>query len=340
MTLTTNFGFGPVSKLNTIINTIKAYDKNIEMDFFGNGISLEFLRGNGMVSKYYEVDSDKEFEEISKNINSYDLIINVMNIDILSHLKSKNTKLYFVDSLSMLWNEKFEGAEAIDCYFIQKFFESEDNIKKMNIPYKVIGPIISVPKKKNYEVEKKNELLINFSGLYNPYSKEDFFYNFAKITSSIIMELFGDKYDQIIFCCNKKLSNRLSDECNYKNARFDFYNHDDFLKLCLSVKDIFSLSGITFYLESSFMNLNVKYLLPSNYYQYILNNKYRKNDLAITITLEDINKDYEIDMDVSEGKGVELVEKYITETLLNHKEEYATLIKKVICLIKNVKVAV
>ena len=88
------------------------------------------------------------------------------------------------------------------------------------------------------------------------------------------------------------------------------------------------------------MNLNVKYLLPSNYYQYILNNKYRKNDLAITITLEDINKDYEIDMDVSEEKGVELVEKYITETLLNHKEEYATLIKKVICLIKNVKVAV
>lgn len=173
MALTTNFGFGPVSKLNTIINELKKEMPDTFIDFYGNGISKEYLGQNHNIENFYDLDSDKDFDEVARNINNYDVVINVMNIDILKYCNNKSAKMYFIDSLSMLWNKSFDGSKNIDMYFIQDFFGNIKNIENMNVNYQIVGPIVDIPIIKNRE--KKNILLINFSGLYNPHAKEAFF---------------------------------------------------------------------------------------------------------------------------------------------------------------------
>lgn len=270
--ITTNFGFGPVSKLCTICNEIiNAFD-NVEIDFVGSGISSDFMKVNSFITNFINMDSDSKFSEIAALTEKYDLLINVMNIDVLKYLVKNSCKIYFIDSLSMLWKKPFIGCNIIDMYFVQRFFEDENNIKAMNIDYELIEPIVEIKllEKDTEELLTPKTLLVNFSGLYSPLATIEYYYKYAKITSSIFIELFEAIYDKIIFTCNNLLCDRLNKEYGNNKIIFACYSHDQFLIECKRASKIFSLSGITFHLESTLLNLNVNYLLPSNYSQYIL----------------------------------------------------------------------
>lgn len=87
LAVTTNFGFGPVSKLCAILKGIlKKYGDQVEITYYGNGESLNFIRrnlGDSVLYEYADSDSveEKMFDAFNDGIiprNSSDGSINII----------------------------------------------------------------------------------------------------------------------------------------------------------------------------------------------------------------------------------------------------------------------
>ena len=126
LAVTTNFGFGPVSKLVTILEKILSCSQ-VSITFCGTGQSKEYV-SNNLKDKINYIEYDTETvtaNQIHNIMKNYDLLINVMGF----HIQKIATvdvlqKSVFIDSLSWMWNEPISNIEHCSVYFIQKGLDS------------------------------------------------------------------------------------------------------------------------------------------------------------------------------------------------------------------------
>lgn len=314
LAVTTNFGFGPVSKLCAILKGIlKKYGDQVEVTYYGSGESLNFIRRNLGDSVLYEyADSDSVEEKMFDSFidgSEFNLLVNVMNLNIIKMMSNLSIKNIFVDSLNWMWPESIEGIDCCDMYIIQNCFLEQGN-KGKNANEVIVNPILDLDFPAGIVQKKsKNIILINFSGIITPDNKDNFFIEYVSYYLNIFSEISVIERYKVICACNSKQLEYL------KNLKFEDIDivfteltHEKFLEIARVASKIFSTPGLTFYLESRVLDIDVYYLLPSNYSQALLMERYRREGIRCN-SLSSFGGEYTLKERMDESAGVVKVRK-------------------------------
>jgi hypothetical protein len=304
--LNTNFGFGPVAKANYLIEELKKH--NISIYYFGSGSSLEFITENQKDESivYMTVHTDNLTDEDLTTLYEMDLIVNIMNTDFLQKYDSEKVTSVFIDSLAWMWQETLTGIQKVKRYYVQNYLL---NYSKQNLSNAVVVAPITT-RAIGWELNRE-DTLINFSGMVNPFSEDGFFIDYMIFNLKIILSITPQQ-EKVFVSVNKKYVPYLREKFKgYTNLAINFYIQKDFQTLLKKINTVYTTSGITFLLEIYNSNINVKLLLPSNYSQHLMNELYNDNKLfgeVITLSLFGYN-----DVPEEEEKGVIFVKKVLED---------------------------
>lgn len=312
--MSSSFGFGPVSKAVTIANELARRSTDLQLDFFGNGVDMEFARKSGLFHSFIETDVDNReaLHCLLPLLRHYDVIVAVLTLDILPLWKKGKTKLFFVDSLAWMWSKAPVGIENADIYFIQDYlFTNSDYTNwttSKSISSILVAPIESTKHLKTPAIVE-NRLLLNFSGCMNPFVNKSFYKEYVNVLSEIVIACSSNKFESILICCNSHLSDYLSRKfCNWKHVSVSHLANELFLDRLASSAKILTAPGITTTLEAIKLNRPVKYILPQNYSQYLISEQYKKIlHPGSSMPFSVFGDEFTIPPDLEESKGVELV---------------------------------
>lgn len=334
---TTNFGYGPVSKLSAILKQLLKNDSN-QITFIGSGQSLNFIKRTikSKNLKFLEIDiqslEKNDFEILVKN---YDLILSVLGFelhDLVIEDKDRKYKYVFIDSLNWMWTENLKSIEKSDFYFVQKYGSRSASID-LPINGRLINEIFDGELITNDREIVENRIIFNFAGIILPSGEVDFGEKYIKAYLEIIRDNnFGKQYD-IIVAVNEEQYKLLSEHDNekYNNIKFCVLSHTEFLKYASTSQYVFSTPGLTFRIESIALGINVFYLLPTNYSQALLIEDYIHGG-SNGMNLFSYGKEFEIKSGLEEMDGVALTREK-TSFLL--KKQRNLISKKIVNYLKN-----
>ena len=210
-----NFGFGPVSKLLAVTENIQ----NVRKIFFGHGVALD-------LAKLHAFDAIHEcrlgdHEKMRVLLNHGDLFLNVMDFSLNSLAKPVGCPYFLIDSLLWFWPELPAGVEHADRYFCQNFFGAglEARVKGLSNA-QIIGPIMNT---KFHRYPKKDQVMINFGGLDNPYiaigENSNYPFTMLKILIPLLQKYFASILvtgrERVMRLCREQFSE--VKRCQFKN---------------------------------------------------------------------------------------------------------------------------
>lgn len=314
LAVTTNFGLGPSSKMVTILNEI-AKRRDALIDFMGDGNCLDYVKTNAKAVKTFIERDTENIDKTTWNCisNEYDLVINVMNCHIQEIIDEKTIEV-FIDSLSWMWDCPISGIEKANYYFVQNIFIDDLKIKNLK-NVEVINPILEI-EKSNMEKEKTNDILVNVSGVFTPYEGDDFGKEYLKFYLQVFERINLKNFDRVFFACNEE---QISEFREFENGKFvlKHFSHADFLAKARTSKKVFTTPGLTFYLEAKSVNIAPFYLLPSNYSQALLLEKYvNLGEKGISLAM--LENEYVISKEIEECLAVQIVRNILRKAWVYH----------------------
>ncbi len=274
------FGFGPSSKLVTIVKLLKKqYREKIKIDFIGDDSALTYVSKNGV---YFNniISYDGEYPD-SRN---YDVVLSVMNPQLAIWGWLNRKKVIFVDSLFWFytWNkEKIEKANKIieelksidkiseawslikntDIHhlqyiahklstysWVQSYLHDEsvtnkENKYRKNFEREIVGAIIDSSYKKSST--KKNKIIISLGGSISPLNRKKEAIRYASLVINL-MESFIESLPskiEVILTCNPEILSKITS--NIDRLRIVSLNNQDFLKSLNKAVAVFAPAGIT-----------------------------------------------------------------------------------------------
>lgn len=322
--ITTDFGFGPVSKAAYLIQEINRYSPSSIVIFWGDRNGKEYISN---INATVEIRDMHDFDSQS----DYDCIINVMNTDIVT--KWKNEKpMFFVDSLAWMWDKPIDGIENVEKYFVQDYLVSDNIVSRLK-DYTDVCLVPPITQKTNftYQNEKKKTLVVNFSGVHNPFTSKEYFIKYCSKFTNIILKHADGNYDEIYFSSNSDIATELKNKYSQINYRstliFDFFPHDDFMKIISNAERVITNPGITTTLELLTNKIPFAYLLGSNYSQILMTSNYKKLKLLTAVmAVEDFGFDSDELSNIPEDQGVKKVTEIINEIFYKHEEKMEIII--------------
>jgi hypothetical protein len=221
-------------------------DEHIQKIFFGSGVAYDLAKLHTF-DEMYKLDSHDR-EKIVKILRTADIFVNVMDFPMGRLVKEARCVYFLIDSLLWFWSSLPEGVQYADIYFCQNFFcpvESKIQAYKLKNA-KVIGPIIN----NNFKhFPKKDQVIINFGGLENPYIEIGSNSNYPFIMLTILFPILQTHFSSILVTGRERVMemcrSRFSET---KSLRFRNLSQREMLEeLCQSVA-LLTAPGIqTFY---------------------------------------------------------------------------------------------
>ncbi|ENZ5592147.1 hypothetical protein ACQZP5_001498 [Enterococcus faecalis] len=327
--VTTNFGLGPVSKLLSILEEISRRTTH-KLTFIGSRQSYNFLEHSfENVIEFIEVDTD----HIDRNaffliMSEFDLLINVMNTHIQIYMDNQVIKSIFVDSLSWLWDKPITGIENSEIYFVQNLFLDNVKINRIKNKY-LVNPITYLTNEIQTMEDRNDEILVNVAGIFTPNQNNYFDVEYIKYYINIFEGLKLNGINKIIFACNSNQLEILSKISYSSQIQLKTFGHNEFLIQAKKSYKVFSTAGLTFYTEAKQLGIDVFYLLPSNYSQALLLEKYVRTG-SIGLNLERFSDVYAIKPNILEEEGIEIVRENVLEIMYKFKKNIIYEIEKYI----------
>ena len=315
--VSTAFGFGPISKAVSIARELRLQAPDSIIHYFGSGIDYDFAQKSGVFEQIFSVDVDdkKQLAELLPTLSQYSAVFSVLNLDLPSLWKKEYGVLYLVDSLAWMWPTLPDGLINVETYFVQDYLMPPDRLEEwgQQISLKLVAPIEAVSQQnfESFQVSKvpdSNQLLVNFSGCYNPLTGSQFFENYVEVLAAAILETTRSQYDSIVFCSNEKLTDFLRRKLkDIRGVKVGHFEHNQFLQLLASSQRVLSTPGITTTLEAIALNIPISFLLPQNYSQVLMSERYREllGDSAC-MALSKFGPEFRVDLSLPESEGVRL----------------------------------
>lgn len=313
-----SFGFGPVGKLLAIAE--KLY-KDFELDFIGNGSSLELAKKSVFFSKFIEIDTTTDNSVIPNDvIDNYDFALSVINPVFGEKILRRGKKLIVIDSLFYMWKSIPQVWKECDLLIIQSFNGEAERLKVEPIPNAhIVGPIISSFSVKN-DNAPKNQVILNFGGADYPYIKNDTI--IPEFVESIISNLGALKmYSEKHVAIGPRYLEKLVSLEKY-GYKIGTYSHEEFMGLIKSSDMVLTIPGLTTTFESFSSSIPTLFLPPMNYSQLLNLQKLQQYGVADF----SFNWDafYEVPFQIlEENKGVEMVESFLTRSIYDNKIQKA-----------------
>jgi hypothetical protein len=278
-----NFGFGPVSKAATLAEEIKRRFPKTEIHFFGNGIAARFAKQSKSFDCLIEaeVDDAEEIKHIIPVLKNYKTVFSVLNLPLLPRWRKSFGKLFFVDSLAWMWKAPPAGIENVAVYFVQDYLVPPERIENWKSLFQVttIPPIVKMPKDISATGEtanRKNRLLVNFSGCSNQFVSSRVYEHYAATLLSLILEEGFDRFEKIEVCVNQELAEKLQKSFRQPFLKIGQLPHEEFLRKLAATRFLLTAPGITTTLEAVALNTPLGFLLPQNDSQAVMSELYRR----------------------------------------------------------------
>lgn len=289
-----SFGYGPCSKLVTLVNHIRSiYNYNVKIDFIGDDISLVYALQNSLsFNNVFEYKGEYPVAE------DYDLVISAMNPYTAIWGWFSRKKVIYVDSLFWFWqwdkkhfkniekliqelrsanniNELWSILKEVDDHhlqyiahkvssvsLVQKFSGSgkvSDDPFRKNLPCLIeVGPIIKTSLKE--KTGKKDKILISLGGFYSPLNrlKEGTRYiNFILNLLDEFIALLPNNFE-VILTTNPELASNISSKID--RLTITSLSNEQFLKTLNQSIVLFTPASMTTIYESLYYDVPVIFL--------------------------------------------------------------------------------
>ncbi len=313
----TSFGYGPVGKLLAICKRLKEH--GVQMDLLADGLVLELSRHVDYFTNIIPFDSLQNDLVTSENLHDLfkeaDLMLNVLEPNIVKFTKHFGLQTVYVDSLFWMWEDI--PPELYNVYYIAQTYPGVEDkrvqFKERLQEFRVCGPIVDTSYLKQVHT-RENFLLVNLSGLENPFTKfgANLYYPEA-IVSTLIEPLNNSSYEKIVITGNSQVMQSLKE--HYGSAfrgQFTHLSHDNFLRYLATCKMILTSPGLTTTYESLVYKTPIRFLPPQNYSQALMLQGYQQSGFAdLALNWSDVYEVYSIPNNLPEAEGVNLVSKTI-----------------------------
>jgi hypothetical protein len=322
--LSTSFGFGPVSKAVTIARELKRRAQHIEAHYFGSGVDYDFAKKSGTFDQVFlvNVDQHEVLLQLVPQLGNYRSIFSVLNFDILSVWPESHPPLYVVDSLAWMWPTPPPDLKRATAYFVQDYLVELERIQNwgQEVPLVLVDPIH--PELERQEPSASTpQLLVNFSGCANPFAPPRFFERYVEVLAHAVL-MHAETFDRVIFCCNEQLSKYLKQILTDRKAVVAGHlSHDEFLDSLSRSSALLTSPGITTTLEANALGKTTRFLLPQNYSQALMSERYRttSGDQSC-MALSRFHQDLAVTSGLPEEEGVMRVIRSL-ELILDHQQE-------------------
>ena len=262
------FCFGPISKLLTVSE--KLYEKyNI---IFLVSRTSKMLSGHAHADKIVECDTENEQDLLAHEelFKSADAFINIMNPISAKFAAERKLPIIEIDSLFWMWEKISDDILNSELYFIQDFEGVQEQLKKFAGKIKnpvLVGPIV---KDSPNDVVKKKKLLINLGGMESASIKVGVNTNYPYVITQLLEDILAkrDDFDEIVCAGNKDILEEMRKRIPNGVIKFQFFEHDDFMRQIAESKLIISSPGLTTAFEAFNSGVPILFLPPQNYSQY------------------------------------------------------------------------
>ena len=313
------FGFGPVSKLASIIRHLSAY-RSLSIDVLSESIASEFLIREALSESSNVEINFISIHEAKKRANRYDLALLVLKPDLVEIFLGQ-TKTVYVDSLGFIWNSDFfennQMLKKVDIYFAQDLFGAVEKLESNGV--RNVVPIGAIMRDCVVEPVERN-CLIHAGGALNIYSNSNAT-EYVDFISWLLEHLVPRKTPLLI-------SETVSIQVN-GNSHFTpiSQTHQQAIGSFAGAQNIFSSPGLTALLEIAFLKKAIIPLPPQNFSQALIIQNVNREFNGSAPLWKFLANHYNVSGCASEKSGVEFVAR---QNIKNRhcdcfKEEYCKL---------------
>ncbi len=270
--LSTSFGFGPVSKAVTIARALQRRCHEAVLAFYGDGIALDFARRAHVFDEIHElaVDTDLGRARLRRTAADATAVVSVLNMSVAADWNPVvDPPLYVVDSLDWMWHAPPPGIDNAQAVFVQDFLL--DREVEFGSNRRAVPPIDAA--QGVARGPRSGELLINLSGLANPFVHGDLYLRYARLVLEALLPEATTRYGSVLVCTNAALSAALRDD--YPNVQIGHLPHDEFVRRLARCERLITAPGITTTVEALSMGVPPRFLPPQNYSQALILERYR-----------------------------------------------------------------
>lgn len=281
--VSTSFGFGPVSKAVSVARELRRQSPDSECHFFGSGVDLDFARASGVFhwTHHVDVDDPDTVRHLAVALRECSGTFSVMNHLLIDAWPIENPPLYLVDSLTWMWPRPPASLEKVSRVFVQDYLLPNHRLVEWrdSSAVTVVSPIHEASRDDGLYPHHPSTslLLVNFSGCANPFGAHDLYKRYVEVLSDAIVEEADGRFKSIVFCCNRRLAAHI--EQRHRRRPEVSAGHlapAEFRRLMTSAARLLTAPGITTTLEALAVGVPPGFLLPQNYSQALLSERYRR----------------------------------------------------------------
>ncbi|HKP76121.1 MAG TPA: hypothetical protein VJT67_11305 [Longimicrobiaceae bacterium] len=311
--VSTSFGFGPISKAVAIAIELKRRRPEVALHYFGAGLDYDFAVRSPAFDRVFRIDVDQpdELRDLVEHLGGYDAVFSVINLDILPFWKGQKTPLYLVDSLAWMWPAPPAGIENVERYFVQDYLLPQERVSawRDTVPLELVAPIEATA---GYGVKRNGgsaagRLLVNLSGCGNPYVDPGLFEEYAMAIGEAVLDAAAGR--ELTLCCNERLAKRLRERlAPGPGVRVGHLPHHEFLQALADSSLVLTSPGITTTVEALALGRAPRFLLPQNYSQALISERYSRTlGAEWCMAFSSFGPELECPDGLPEGEGLERV---------------------------------
>lgn len=308
----TSFGFGPVSKAVAVANALRRTLPGVQCDLFGSGLDYSFAIDTDAFHRTIRLDVDDAsvLGKLLPHLADYDAVVSVLNLALVETWPYGEVPLYLVDSLAWMWPDLPSGAERVRRYFVQRYLVPDERIVawERRAPLAGVGPIVEVGGEGD-DVRRERMLLVNLSGCANPFAPPAFFDRYARAIATSVLRHAGLRFERIVFAAGTHLHESIrSCAIGRDDVTVAQLPHDAFVRALRSAELFLTSPGITATLEAEALGVPTRFLLPQNYSQALMNERYAlERGEREAIALSRFGADFAVEGGLPENVAVALV---------------------------------
>lgn len=305
------FGYGPVAKLISICRGLVGY----RLIYVGNGVSLELASHEDIFSELIDIDvytpeGEKEFANLLER--DIALLLTVLEPNVVGTAKVRGIPVCYIDSLFWMWDRFEVKCRGVDAYIAQNYFGVDEKYQKFKKDIKSfyrVGPIID---KSYIGIQKKNHLMINFSGMDSIMTQKSNKYLYCEPMVEILLDILKkSEWSKVLFTGNREVMDNFRER--YKDIPYEFkhLSHSEFLKNLSEARMILTTPGLTTTYEALIYKTPIRFLPPINYSMLLMLSQYKRKEFSDDFNWDNIFSDVQIEENLPERLGVELVAKIV-----------------------------
>ena len=326
--LSTAFGFGPVSKAVTIASRLRERRPDIETHFFGKGIDRDFALKANAFDRVFSIDVDcpQVLRDLVPQLKTYEHVVSVLNLTLLSYWGDDLPPLHLVDSLAWMWPRLPPGIEKVRTYFVQEYLVETNRLGQWSDETRLrsVGPItLANGERLGSPQVDSSLLLVNFSGCANPFSDGEIYSRYVRLLSEVIVHAARDRYSKVVMCCREELLRHIDRSgAPGVDVMVGHFSPAEFREFLAGARLVVTAPGITTTLEAIALDKPLRFLLPQNYSQALISETYRKVlPESCSMAFSRFGPQFLLGGNMDERVGIQLCMQYLDEILTRHESE-------------------